>query len=153
MLLGGLWHGASWNFVVWGGLHGFYLVAERIFRGEARAAPANWARVRAWLKAAWIFVLVSVTWIFFRSPSMDIAVAVWRKLLLVDPQGITWLFVPALLAVPVLVVGGFLARRWEWRFPLVAPWSPLLPAVLVLGALLVFLFAALDSSPFIYFQF
>jgi alginate O-acetyltransferase complex protein AlgI len=153
MLLGGLWHGASWNFVVWGGLHGFYLVIERVFRGEARAAPANWTRVRAWLKAAWIFVLVSMTWVFFRSPSMEITVAVWRKLLLVDPHGITWLFVPALLAVPVMVLGGFLARRWEWRFPLVATWSPLLPAVLVLGALLVFLFAALDSSPFIYFQF
>ena len=153
MLLGGLWHGASWSFVVWGGLHGFYLVSERVFRREAGAAPANWTRVRAWLKAAWIFVLVSLTWVFFRSPSMEIAVAVWRKLLLVDPHGITWLFVPALLAVPVMVGGGFLARRWEWQFPLVATWSPLLPAVLVLGALLIFLFAALDSSPFIYFQF
>jgi len=52
-----------------------------------------------------------------------------------------------------MVLGGFVARRWEWRFPIVETWNPLLPAVLVLGAFLVFFFAALDSSPFIYFQF
>ena len=53
----------------------------------------------------------------------------------------------------MVVLGGFVARRWEWRFPIVETRNPLLPAVLVLGALLVFFFAALDSSPFIYFQF
>src|SRR5262252_4958939 len=41
MLLGGLWHGASWNFVLWGGLHGTYLTIERILRGEGKVAPAS----------------------------------------------------------------------------------------------------------------
>ena len=41
MLLGGLWHGASWNFVLWGGLHGTYLTIERILRGEGKVAPAK----------------------------------------------------------------------------------------------------------------
>src|SRR5215467_2377980 len=57
----------------------------------------------------------------------------------------------AVLSVPAMVLGGFVARRWEWRFPIVETWNPLLPAVLVL-AFLVFFFAALDSSPFIYFS-
>ena len=67
--------------------------------------------------------------------------------------GLAWWFVPAVLPVPAMVLGGFVARRWEWRFPIVETWNPLLPAVLALGAFLVFFFAALDSSPFIYFQF
>src|SRR5215831_15177203 len=153
MLLGGLWHGASWNFVLWGGLHGSYLTIERILRGEGKAAPAGWTTARAWLKATWIFVLVSVTWVFFRSPSLEVTRIVWEKLLFLDGAGLAWWFVPAVLSVPATVLGGFLARRWEWRFTIVATWSPLLPAVLVLGASLVFFFAALDSSPFIYFQF
>jgi len=153
MLLGGLWHGASWNFVLWGGLHGTYLTIERILRGEGKAAPAGWTTARAWLKATWIFVLVSVTWVFFRSPSLEVTRIVWEKLLFLDGAGLAWWFVPAVLSVPATVLGGFLARRWEWRFTIVATWSPLLPAVLVLGASLVFFFAALDSSPFIYFQF
>jgi len=153
MLLGGLWHGASWNFVLWGGLHGCYLAIERVLRGEGKAAPARWTSVRAWLKAAWIFLLVSGTWVFFRSPSLETTGTIWRKLLFIDPAGITWWFTPAILAIPLMILGGFLARRWEWSFPIIPKWSPLLPAVLALSTLLVFLFAALDSSPFIYFQF
>jgi hypothetical protein len=78
---------------------------------------------------------------------------VWEKLLFLDSGGLAWWFVPAVLSVPAMVVGGFLARREEWRFPIAATWNPLLPAMLLLGAFLVFFFAALDSSPFIYFQF
>ena len=153
MLLGGLWHGASWNFVLWGGLHGTYPTIERILRGEGKVAPASWTTLRAWLKATWIFVLVSVTWVFFRSPSLEVTRTVWQKLLLLDSAGLAWWFVPAVLPVPAMVLGGFVARRWEWRFPIVETWNPLLPAVLVLGAFLVFFFAALDSSPFNYFYF
>ena len=94
MLLGGLWHGASWNFVLWGGLHGTYLTIERILRGEGKVAPASWTTARAWLKATWIFVLVSVTWVFFRSPSLEVTRTVWQKLLFLDSAGLAWWFVP-----------------------------------------------------------
>src|SRR5215467_9665796 len=47
-----------------GGLHGTYLTIERILRGEGRVAPASWITVRVWPKATWIFVLVTVTWVF-----------------------------------------------------------------------------------------
>src|SRR5262252_8863115 len=106
MLLGGLWHGASWNFVLWGGLHGTYLTIERILRGEGKVAPASWTTLRAWLKATWIFVLVSVTWVFFRSPSLEVTRTVWQKLLLLDSAGLAWWLVPAVLPVPAMVLGG-----------------------------------------------
>ena len=153
MLLGGLWHGASWNFVVWGGLHGLYLGIERFVRGNAKVVPDNWRTTRAWLNAGWVFVLVSVTWVFFRSPSVEVTVTIWRKLLFVEADGISWFFTPALIVAPAMIIGGFVARRWHWAFPVLSPRNPVVPAALVLSALLVFLLAALDVSPFIYFQF
>jgi alginate O-acetyltransferase complex protein AlgI len=71
MLLGGLWHGASWTFVVWGGLHGLYLVMER-------GAVAAFGRWRVWKTslgqvslALVTFGLVCLAWVFFRAPGFD----------------------------------------------------------------------------------
>jgi alginate O-acetyltransferase complex protein AlgI len=68
MLLGGLWHGAAWNFVVWGGLHGLLLAVER-FRGKA----SFYAGVPAPLRVALTFAVVLVTWVFFRAPDLPSA--------------------------------------------------------------------------------
>src|SRR5207247_652723 len=57
MLLGGLWHGASWNFVIWGGYHGALLSAERVY-GMERRGP---------LHAVSTFALVMIDWVFFRA--------------------------------------------------------------------------------------
>ena len=155
MLLGGLWHGASWNFVLWGGLHGTYLTIELIFRGEGKVAPASWTTLRAWLKATWILDL--------RVGERDLGllpIAVARG----HPHGLAEAAAPRQRRTRVVVCprgasgardgpGGIRRPAVEWRFPIVETWNPLLPAVLVLEAFLVFFFAALDSSPFIYFQF
>lgn len=69
MLLGGLWHGANWTFVVWGGLHGALLAWEK-FRGVTVPRPVWWGRVRT-------FVLVCLAWVPFRATSMSQAVDVW----------------------------------------------------------------------------
>ena len=70
MLLGGLWHGASWNFVLWGGLHGGYLALERALFGKHLPAGPPGA-LRTWLRALAVFLLVTLTWIPFRSPSLE----------------------------------------------------------------------------------
>ncbi|MBW3561210.1 MAG: M20/M25/M40 family metallo-hydrolase, partial [Actinobacteria bacterium] len=68
MLLGGLWHGASWNFVIWGGLHGAALVvhkrATELWRGSAPS------RLRASLGWVFTFHFVLFCWIFFRAPDL-----------------------------------------------------------------------------------
>lgn len=64
MLLGGLWHGASWNFVIWGGLHGGVLAAERLWR-EFR--PKGWPTMPNALGIILTFHVVTLGWIFFRS--------------------------------------------------------------------------------------
>lgn len=70
MLLGGLWHGAAWTFVVWGGLHGAYLVIAQLW-GRHVALPDN----RAFRAAAWLitFLAVAVAWVFFRASSFEAA--------------------------------------------------------------------------------
>ena len=79
MLLGGLWHGAAWNFVLWGGLHGFYLVINRAWRGARRRLGHDLARSsrtgRA-LAVSLTFLCVVIGWVFFRADSWAAASAV-----------------------------------------------------------------------------
>ena len=70
MLLGGLWHGAAWNFVIWGGLHGLLLVLHRRFgkRSGDIHAPFSAGDV---LRIILLFNVVSVIWVFFRAASFE----------------------------------------------------------------------------------
>jgi hypothetical protein len=82
MLLGGLWHGAGWTFVIWGGLHGVYLMFFHAWRRFAdRLMPPS----RSWVATAiaplaWTvtFVAVVVAWVFFRAESLDAAMSMLR---------------------------------------------------------------------------
>ena len=71
MLLGGLWHGAAWTFVVWGGLHGLYLGVERWLRGRF----AGWTPGPAAIVALGLltYILVNITWVFFRAKDFTVA--------------------------------------------------------------------------------
>jgi len=72
MLLGGLWHGASWNFVIWGLLHGGVLAGERLWRD---VRPAGWPRLPHALGIVLTFHIVTLSWIFFRSSTFESALA------------------------------------------------------------------------------
>jgi alginate O-acetyltransferase complex protein AlgI len=86
MLLGGLWHGASWTFVIWGGLHGFYLVVNhgwqwtrsRFAALRAREGGVSWAG-RA-LSVAITLLCVMVAWVFFRAPDMNSATTILKSM-------------------------------------------------------------------------
>jgi D-alanyl-lipoteichoic acid acyltransferase DltB (MBOAT superfamily) len=79
MLIGGLWHGAGWTFVAWGGLHGAYLVVHQMWRKfvERAELPALPARLSAVLSWSVTMLSVVVAWVFFRAESFD---AAWRML-------------------------------------------------------------------------
>ena len=64
MLLGGLWHGAGWTFVAWGGLHGAYLVINHLWRGVVKREPGRLGKILGW---ALTFLAVGVAWVFFRA--------------------------------------------------------------------------------------
>lgn len=84
MVLGGLWHGAGWTFVVWGGLHGLYLLLNhqwRLFR--QRVWVENLGESNRWLKElSWLltFVAVVVGWVFFRAETLPVAVSVLKSM-------------------------------------------------------------------------
>ncbi len=68
MLIGGLWHGAQWTFIAWGGIHGAMLALERMVGGSSR-----YAGVPAPVKVAVTFVVVLITWVFFRAENFEVA--------------------------------------------------------------------------------
>lgn len=77
MLLGGLWHGASWNFIAWGGLHGIYLSAEKALGIKTSVAKNIFFRLGGWLIT---FTLVCFAWIFFRAENFNDALSFTERL-------------------------------------------------------------------------
>jgi alginate O-acetyltransferase complex protein AlgI len=79
MLLGGLWHGANWTFVVWGGIHGVGLAVERFFSGlfGHKTIGESPSALGRWVRRLVIFHLVCLAWIFFRVPTFQGA---WEQL-------------------------------------------------------------------------
>ncbi|MEN2399393.1 MBOAT family O-acyltransferase [Flavobacterium sp. MC2016-06] len=72
MLLGGLWHGASWTFVVWGGLHGLFLWGEKFVTdrmSDSKNKQAN--NFNGFVYALFTFLLINITWVFFRAASFS----------------------------------------------------------------------------------
>lgn len=81
MLLGGLWHGAGWTFVVWGGLHGLYLVIHQLWiQFSDQFLSPRWRAAMAWRVMAWTitFLGVVIGWVFFRATDIDAAAALLR---------------------------------------------------------------------------
>lgn len=99
MLLGGLWHGASWNFVLWGGLHGIYLVINHGWRSlrerlAGSASPPGWGeRLLGW---GLTFFAVVVAWVFFRATTMAGALNMLQGMLGMQGFALPAAFVPAL---------------------------------------------------------
>jgi alginate O-acetyltransferase complex protein AlgI len=83
MLLGGLWHGAGWGFVLWGGLNGFYLVVNHLWRSLwnlPKENPRPRSRLALEVGLTWTFVLIMLSRVFFRTPSFSAAVRVLEGL-------------------------------------------------------------------------
>ena len=83
MLLGGLWHGAGWTFIFWGGLHGFYLVVNHLYRSIRKSLNHD-LNNDGWLlrTAGWsaTFLAVVVSWVFFKANSFTIATSILRSM-------------------------------------------------------------------------
>ncbi len=168
MLLGGLWHGANWTFVLWGAAHGAFLVVNhgwRRLRGDARSGRA--ARVAGWLMT---FTAVCLAWVLFRASSLDAALAVYRGM--AGLNGAPWpafggLELPYklanfgwLLIVSMFICTALPSSNTLGRFvPVTAAWPRARALQAVGGAgLTVLLFGYCVSrlgyhSPFLYFQF
>ena len=113
MLLGGLWHGAGWTFVVWGGLHGLYLVVNHAWRwvkgrtGMNKFDDSRVAQLAGW---ALTFFVVVVGWVFFRADSFEAA-----KTMLAGMFGFNGMALPAAIIEPVP-----LFKDWATKFGITA---------------------------------
>jgi alginate O-acetyltransferase complex protein AlgI len=146
MFLGGLWHGASWKYAVWGTFHGLLLAIERMFRNKI-SLPANW--IVNGLRVLIVFSLVTLAWLLFRLPTLH---QVFEYLSAIGGNiGETrYVIVASVLtySAPVILyyLWHVLNQRWHAQL---RRYEPLILAALLVGI-------ALNSgSPqkFIYFQF
>ena len=153
MLVGGLWHGASWNFVIWGAIQGIFLAAERL-QGEDSA----WRRLPAPFRIAATFLVTCLAWVFFRAETLPQAVTYLRSLagLVEVPAGAlavaASIYTPyhVAIAVSCAIVVWTLPQVWDFTRRL----TPLKAAacVAVLLASIVVLWTQ-TTNPFLYYQF
>jgi D-alanyl-lipoteichoic acid acyltransferase DltB (MBOAT superfamily) len=155
MLLGGLWHGAAWTFVMWGALQGCYLVAHRFWSAIEWKPVARLRSSTAWTWAARVllFQAVCLGWVFFRSSSFSIAFAMLHRLTI--PGACTLATVPVLLALIVGLGGQHQPLRWRKAFESEFNRWP----ALATGAAFAIAISAIEMlgpsgvAPFIYFRF
>jgi len=168
MLLGGLWHGAAWTFVVWGAIHGLALIVHKVWsdwRSGSRAKSSTslpidigWVRYVSSRLLAWglTFATVSLAWLFFRAPTVESAwemlsgIAGLRGGLMPSDLNLWAKFVGMTTLLMLIDIPQAIAKdhtvflRWPW------PLRGLFYAALVL---LIIVLRPGEQTPFIYFQF
>ncbi len=151
MLLGGLWHGASWNFVIWGGFHGALLSIERAFR-RGRPVREDWNRLYP-LKATLTFALVTISWVFFRAADLPQSLQVLRAMFSGAPGHLlfaNWHIELILLALALAVA----EEKLDWFERLLKAPVLVYASALAIMLLSIEVFGVIDERiPFVYFQF
>ena len=176
MLLGGLWHGANWTFVVWGGLHGFYLWVEKAIADYRKdvvtpiaVTPAGEVGVLGPVPeilktnnlknlgiAMFTFFLINVTWVFFRSATFtkawDLLKSMFGFAVKPEPMLTTLAIIKVSVIVTVMVISHWLMRNTKvLEVAYKIPWWLL--GIIWSVLLLLLIWSQESSSSFIYFQF
>jgi D-alanyl-lipoteichoic acid acyltransferase DltB (MBOAT superfamily) len=179
MLIGGLWHGANWTFVVWGGLHGTYLCAERFIREQKtrramrtmtvirpdvetaqvdakivqQASPSD---LRGILYALFIFGCIVITWVFFRAATFAQAGGMLSSMFGATHNAHPLLTTLAMVKAGVVVLG-LLGTQWLLRntsLTAIAYRTPWWLTGLAWSCMMILIFLGQESTgSFIYFQF
>ena len=160
MVIGGLWHGPSWNFVAWGTLHGIGLCVERALRGNRRKAPTGAPKnfidfALRLVRIAVVFVFILVTWVFFRASDFEAAMIMLERMWIApftEDFGLERLANARhlLLILPIVLLHiGQLSH--EWYGVRKTAWRRAFVAAACLAALIIVRRGA--PQEFIYFQF
>jgi alginate O-acetyltransferase complex protein AlgI len=146
MLIGGLWHGASWTFVVWGGYHGALLA---LYRRNGRA----WDRLPAGARQLGMFLAATIGWVWFRATDMRMVAGLFHRMFV--PTAGEWPPQVGVL-VPLLVIAAWWAMAGPNAFELDAAWRGRPRRWILIAAAAgasLAIMAGTGSSPFLYFQF
>ena len=152
MLIGGLWHGAAWTFVIWGALHGLYLMAERLIREHLWSPGWNTLPLR-FLYGLLTLALVVLAWVWVRAPDFATGCDIFHKLFSFDAAtaiGADQKF--ALAAFAALVATHWLMRGRDVQQVIQRVPAPILGIVLGIALAMIVLSPG-DNHAFIYFQF
>ena len=152
MLIGGLWHGASWTFVVWGGLHGLYLVGERVAKRVAGDAAFWKTRSARLFLALLTFVLVCIAWVFFRATSFAQAFRIVGAMFGAGAGAVHPEYAAVLVPITLLLLTHWLLRDTTLETVVERTAWPIRVAALTAMILCLVLFPGIDRA-FIYFQF
>lgn len=159
MLIGGLWHGAGWQFIIWGGYHGLLLVLYHLYARWANLRDFSWRRSKLWKVCSIVFVfhLVALGWIYFRAPNLAEAARVIGDVGHELMHGHVFKYADGLVVLAIIVglmlqyipvrsrayIERFIGRRPAWI-------QGVLMAVCIA---LIEYFGPIGVAPFIYFQF
>lgn len=163
MLLGGLWHGASLRFIIWGALHGMGLVVHKLFlqlfpgrQKTAKSRPKLWQIIAVLIT----FHFVCFSWIFFRAKDFKTAVEIIGNISVISWQPEQWLAIIQGYSMVFILAGigfiwHFIPKKWIQQLAVVFFHMPLLLKAAFIGLVfwLVYAFSTSGPQPFIYFQF
>jgi len=161
MLLGGLWHGASWNFVIWGGLHGLYLAVHKLILGNKKVSDhfqytGMWSFAKYLFNISLTYLLVLFTWLFFRATDFQTASIFMQKMIHWEASEFTFRFAVITLSFASVMVLFDLFEYYtgSHTFLLKIKNKGIVVGILVALLLVSFLFMfQSEALPFIYFQF
>jgi len=161
-IISGLWHGANWTFIIWGGLNGLYLVFAIItnkLRNQINhhLLIDRLPRLQHFIQIFFTFILVCFAWVFFRADSLDDAISIFHKIFLM--KGPLFIGSPAfaiysLLGIMFLLIVEVKVEFFKGKFSFFHnpnAWVRKLSYTFIL--LLILTFGVLDGGQFIYFQF
>lgn len=160
MLIGGLWHGANWTFVAWGGLHGIYLWVEKFFRDRKNKIADEDTTTSAlnlgFLYAFLTFMMVNITWVFFRSDTFGKSWQLLQSMFFITTDGKPLLTTLEILKVAI-IIPAILLFHWFMRntkvldvaYKLSWFWLGIVWSTLIL----LLIWSQESGSSFIYFQF
>ena len=154
-LISGLWHGASWNFVIWGLIHGIYLIVYK--NVESFLSPFAYKNTLSKIINILVtFFLVTLAWIFFRANNITDAIYVLKGILTSKGEIFTGSGTVMLLSITSLLILITKSIKDEFHIPIKILNNSHLSIRLISFIILtcyILLFGALDSHQFIYFQF
>jgi len=153
MLLGGLWHGAAWTFIVWGGLHGTYLILEKL---QKQYLPFKITAWNGMILAFITFTCVNITWIFFRASNFDKAWNMFKSMFYMQTNGEKILGSFEILKISIVIAILFLCH-WFMRNTSVKEvsqkMSPWMLGIVWAIMFILIVIAQGSGEQFIYFQF
>lgn len=161
MVIGGLWHGASWMYLIWGGLQGLFLMGHKGIKAVMPKQEKE-KRTKAWRRALNIFItfnLITISLVFFRASSLQSVKEIWQQItgnfhIEVAPQ-----FIEGYLAIVLVMIGAYLMHfapeRWTAKLKSFYHAAPLVVQAIVLAIVILIVIQTRQSDimPFIYFKY